>query len=121
MSNKRIFEIVDRIHNLLAPVESCFQPFRGKQVILVEEFLELCPVPSIFDKGRPIYEWELFDKCLPQRYKLLEIMQQNLPEHEFLECLKDIRLGECTEKSRKLIESLERDLPKELDNEAVHI
>ena len=121
MSSKRIFEIVNRIHHLLAPEESRFQPFGGKQVILVGEFLQLRPVPSIFDEGRPIYESELFDKCLPHRYELLEIMRQNLTEHEFLACLKDIRLGECTENSLKVIESLERDLPEELDKEAVHI
>lgn len=49
MSSQRMFELVNNLHHLLANEFSCQQPFVGKQVILVGEFLQLQPVPSTFD------------------------------------------------------------------------
>ena len=121
MSSKRIFEIVNRIHHLLASGDECWKPFGRKQVVLVGEFLQLRPVPNYFDEGIPIYESELFDKCFPHRFELLTNMRQNSSEHEFLQCLKEVRVGKCTEDSQKTINNLERKLPVDLDKDAVHI
>ena len=52
MSSQRMFELVNCLHHELAEdqVNRTF-PFAGKQLILVGEFLQLQPVPNIFDKG----------------------------------------------------------------------
>lgn len=121
MSSKRICEIVNRIHHLLAPEKDYLKPSGGKQVVVVGEFLQLRPVPNFFDEGWSIYESELFRKCLPHRYELLINMGQNSTEYDVLKCLKEIRLGQCSENSEELIRSLERDLQQNLDMEAVHI
>ena len=46
MSSKRIFEMVNRIHHLLAPEKDFWKPFGGKQLVLVGEFLQLRPKPT---------------------------------------------------------------------------
>ena len=48
MSSRRIFELVNAIHHALSDEPHRRKPFGGKQVILVGEFLQLRPVPSIF-------------------------------------------------------------------------
>ena len=52
MSSQRMFELVNCLHHELADdqVNRTF-PFAGKQLILVGEFLQLQPVPNIFDEG----------------------------------------------------------------------
>lgn len=88
---------------------------------LLENSFGLRPVPNYFVEGIPIYESELFDKCFPHRFELLTNMRQNSSEHEFLQCLREVRLGKCTEDSQEMIKILERKLPVDLDKDAVHI
>ena len=47
-------------------------------------------------------------------------MRQKSSKHEFLQCLKEVRVGKCTEDSQKTINNLERKLPVDLDKDAVH-
>ena len=50
MSSRRMFEVVNFLHHKLATNElNKTLPFSGKQVILVGEFLQLEPVPNLFD------------------------------------------------------------------------
>lgn len=48
-------------------------------------------------------------------------MWQNATKHNFLKCLRAIRLEQCSQDSEKLIKNLERDFPHNLDVEAVRI
>lgn len=51
MSSQRTFQLVNVLHNQLAHDELSKQcPFAGKQIILVGEFLQLKPVPNMFDE-----------------------------------------------------------------------
>ena len=91
------------------------------KLYLLENSFGLRLVPNYFDEGIPIYESELFDKCFPHSFELLTNMRQNSSEHEFLQCLREVRLGKCTEDSQEMIKILERKLPVDLDKDAVHI
>ena len=53
MSSRRIFELVNALHDNLS--ENTYA-FGGIQVILVGDFLQLTPVKSLVDKGEPVYE-----------------------------------------------------------------
>ena len=56
MSSRRIFELVNYVHHLLATEGKTMKPFGGKQLVVVGEFVQLPPVPDFFDEGKPMYE-----------------------------------------------------------------
>lgn len=64
MSSRRIFELVNCIHQALAEEEQSMKPFEGKQLIVDGEFLQLPPVPGPFDDGRHMFESYLWEKKL---------------------------------------------------------
>ena len=91
------------------------KPFGGKQLIVVCEFL------SSFDEGRHMFESSLWKKVLSHRYELIITMRQDRSERSFLQCLKEIRLGFCSEVSEEFIKGLSRNLEDNLRREATHI
>ena len=52
MSSQRVFELANAIHHKASPDENIYNPFAGKQIIVVGEFLQLRPVPNEFDEGK---------------------------------------------------------------------
>ena len=97
MSSKRMFELVNFLHHELATDEfSKSLPFAGKQVILVGEFLQLQPVPNLFDDGDFMFYSPLFDFSIPHRFGLTKLMRQSHDDKQFLSALADIRKGQCS-------------------------
>ena len=121
MSSRRILVLVNCIHHELAEEGKSMKPFGGKLLIVVGEFLQLPPVPGPFDDGRHMFESSLWKKFLPHRYELISIMRQDRSERSFLQCLKEIRLGFCSEESEVFIKGLSRNLEDNLRREATHI
>ena len=65
MSSRRMFEVVNFLHHKLATNElNKTLPFAGKQVILVGEFLQLQPVPNLFDEGEFMFYSPLITSLL---------------------------------------------------------
>ena len=52
----------------------CMFPFAGKQLILVGEFLQLQPVPNLFDEGCYMLKSPLFDFAVSHRFALTKVM-----------------------------------------------
>ena len=69
MSSRRIFELVNLLHHDLADDLCHMYPFAGKQLILVGEFLQLQPVPNMFDEGCYMFELPLFDHAISHGYQ----------------------------------------------------
>ena len=80
----------------------------------IDEFVEvICDVfnkrmPSIDKKVSLSHAWSKkfmsarkcnVEKTVAHRYKLFTIMWQDHKERQFLECLKEIRVGHCSESS----------------------
>ena len=88
MSSQRMFELVNCLHRELADdqVNRTF-PFAGKQLILVGEFLQLQPVPNIFDEGCYMFESPLFDFAISHRFALTKVMRQSDSDKHFLNAL----------------------------------
>jgi hypothetical protein len=72
MSSQRTFEIVNALHHELADDEvTKLQPFAGKQIILVGEFLQLKPpVPNALDDGSFMFHSPIFTSVIPHRVEL---------------------------------------------------
>ena len=123
MSSQRMFELVNVLHHEVATDElSRMFPFAGKQIILVGEFLQLQPVPNMFDEGYYMFESPLFDHAISHRFALPKVMRQSEEETEFLKALSDIRMGQCTEETKTYLScSLKRELPQPLKESATHI
>ena len=121
MSSRRVFEIANFIHHMLALENDALKPFAGKQVVVVGEFLQLQPVPNFFDEGRPMFESLIFSKLLPHRYELITIMRQNPRERQFLECLMEIQLGKCSDTCKRFVQYLSRNLKDDVSSNATHI
>ena len=117
----RVFELANKIHEVLSPPCEASHLFGGKQVILVGDFLQLRPVSNFFDLGRFVFESPLFIKAIPHRFELKTPLRQNENEEEFVACLQEIRAGKCGDTSFAFLESLSRALPEEMKESAVHI
>ena len=52
MVSRRILEIASMVHHKLSSECDAFEPLGGKQLILVGDFLQLPPVPNLFDPGK---------------------------------------------------------------------
>ena len=57
-----------------------------------------------------MFESHIFKEALAHRYDLFTIMRQDPRERQFLECLKEIRVGHCSESSSRFISFLSRSL-----------
>ena len=122
MSSQRMFELVNCLHHELEDdqVNHTF-PFAGKQLILVGEFLQLQPVPNIFDEGCYMFESALFELAISHRFALTQVMRQSENDKHFLSALAEIRLGWCSKDSEEYISSLKRSLSADLEERATHI
>ena len=63
MWSQRLFHIVNLLHQHTSTENTC--PFGGIQVILVRDFWQLKPLPSVMDVGDPVYESKLFPRSVP--------------------------------------------------------
>ena len=68
MSCCRILKLANFLHYVLAKEGESLKPFGGKQLITIGEFLQLPPVPNLFDKGRYMFKSSLWRKILPHQY-----------------------------------------------------
>ena len=116
MSSQRMFELVNFLHHELANDDSKNLPFGGKQMVLIGEFLQLQPVPNLFDKGRFMFYSPLFDFAISHRFGLTTVIRQQNPE--FLAALAEIREGRCSIATEQYLTSLQRQLPWELHRTA---
>lgn len=114
MSSRRILEIVNRLH--LLSFESdvtppATKPFNGVQLVVVGEFLQLRPVPNILDTGEFMFKSRLFERAISHRYELKEIMRQDEgADVQFVNFLREIRMGQCSDATYTFIKQLEREL-----------
>ena len=74
MTSHRIFHIVNAIHHLVSNNDL---PFGGVQVILVGDFWQLRPVPSLLDPGKSIISSQLLDKLFPHRFELQRVLSEH--------------------------------------------
>ena len=119
MSSQRMFELVNFLHHELATDDCKNLPFAGKQIILIGEFLQLQPVPNLFDEGHFMFYSPLFDFTIAHRFGLTVVLRQQDPD--FLSALSEIREGKCSLTSEHFITSLQRELPWQLLQSATHI
>ncbi|KAK3729732.1 hypothetical protein QZH41_002046 [Actinostola sp. cb2023] len=118
MSSKRIFELVNIINVSLSDNS---KPFDGKQLIIVGEFLQLRPVPNYHDEGYLMYQSDVFKSIITHRFELTIIQRQDGTELDFLNCLRELRIGSCSHGTKSFIRELARPLRPEKQNEALHI
>ena len=66
MMSRRILEIANKIHYELCDDDTRLQslPFGGKQLIFVGDFLQLRPVPNVFDNGSFVFMSPVFKKAI---------------------------------------------------------
>lgn len=66
MLSARMIELVNALHHHLSSEESGLEnlPFAGKQLIIVREFLQLCPVPSYLDYGEFMFKSRVFEHAI---------------------------------------------------------
>ena len=107
---------------LITSPDNLMKPFSGKQLVVVGEFLQLHPVPNVFDEGCLLLESPIFGKLLPHRYELTTVIRQDPSELQLLTCLKELRQGKCSKDNERFIkENLSKDLDKHLNENAIHI
>ena len=116
MSSCRFLELVNMIHHLISDNNFAFG---GIQVILVGDFWQLKPVPSVFDEGKAMYESKIFDEAFQHRIELTKILRQS--DMRFKNWLDMLRIGECSEEGEEYAQCLDREIATEEGNEPTHI
>lgn len=118
MTSKRILELVNIIHHLLSDNNIAFG---GIQVILVGDFWQLKPIPSVFDDGKAIYESHIFNDVFQHRIELTKILRQSECETSFKDLLEMLRVGDCSDEAEEYARSLNREITAPDGNELIHI
>ena len=125
MSSARMLELVNALHHSLCEDESEEEslPFAGKQIIIVGEFLQLRPVPSLFDSGSFMFLSRVFGYAITHRFQLTKVLRQtDTVNTMFKNCLSDVRLGTCSQETAAFIEKLSRSLdPRLKSHEALAV
>ena len=114
MPSCRFLELVNMIHHLISDNNFAFG---GIQVILVGDFWQLKPVPSVFDEDKAMYESKIFDEAFQHRIELTNILKQS--DMRFKNCLDMMRVSEC--EGEEYAQSLDREITTEEGNEPTHI
>ena len=91
------------------------------QVILAGDFLQLKPVPSVFDIGKSIYESQIFNDVFRHRVELTKILRQSESEELFKDLLEMVRVGKCDDEAEEYARSLSREITTAEENESIHI
>lgn len=122
MSSARMLEPANATHHATSEAtEGGKFAFAGKQMIVVGEFLQLRPVPNIFDAGELMFISNVFKHAIPHRFQLTKLLRQSESNKSFLKALSDVRFGQCSDESVRFIGTLSRGLDANLDNIATHI
>ena len=83
--------------------------FGGLQLVAFGDFLQLPPVPNTVDDGKYAFESTVWDLTFPHQVILEEsFCAQN--DEEFINLLREISRGQCSEQSAEIIQSLSRPL-----------
>lgn len=90
---QRVFELVNCLHHELANNDCKYLPFAEKVMVLIGEFLQLQPIPNLFDEGCFMLYSPLFDFAISHQFRLTTVIRQENPE--FLAALPEIREGDC--------------------------
>ena len=88
MSSARMLELANAAHH--ATSEGCNFPFAGTQMIVVGEFLQLRPVPNIFDAGELMFLSNVFKHAIPHRFQLTKLLRQSEGNSSFLKASRGI-------------------------------
>ena len=101
MSSARMLELVNALHHKKSEEGSCEEslPFAAKQVIIVDEFLQLRHAPSSFNSGAFMLLSRVFEYAIRHRFQLMNVLSRSASNTMFLAALSDIRLGICSEKN----------------------
>ncbi|KAK3716440.1 hypothetical protein QZH41_007048 [Actinostola sp. cb2023] len=123
MSSARTLELTNVLEHEISLGDNFLlnRPFGGKQMILVGDFLQLKPVPSAFDNGDYVFCSLVFRITFPHRNELTIILRQREEDVEFLGALRELRLGQCSEKSHRFLSALSRNLDANTSANATHI
>ncbi|KAK3737060.1 hypothetical protein QZH41_003693 [Actinostola sp. cb2023] len=75
----------------------------------------------IWDEVRKfMFESPIFQKAFLHRFQLIQIMRQDGNVDQLLQCLKDVRLGQCSDETLTFLRSLSRPIPDKA-KDPVHI
>ncbi|CAH3020735.1 unnamed protein product [Porites evermanni] len=81
----------------------------GLQLVAFGDFLQLPPVPNTVDDGKYAFESAVWDLTFPHQVILEENFRAKNDE-EFINLLREISRGQCSEQSAEIIQSLSRPL-----------
>ena len=60
------------------------RPFDGIQVVMVRDFQQLRPVPSLVDKGQFMFQSPIFQQAIAHQFELTKSWRQDETEKEFI-------------------------------------
>ena len=106
MSSQGILEIVNAIHDVVVQRENRWKPFGCKQLQLVEDLLQLRPVPNLFDDGNFMFQSPVFEKAITHRFELTRLMRQDSADPCFNKALGELQVGDCSDERARFLESL---------------
>ena len=86
-------ELFDKLEELARLVRKNHRPFGGIQIIVSGDFCQLPPVKT----KKFCFETKAWAKCIQDVFHLTKVWRQT--DTKFIECLNEIRLGECKDYS----------------------
>ena len=109
------------MHHELSTGEVKNMLFAGKQFILVGDFLQLRPVANECDEGHFMFLLRLFAAAFSHRFHLQKVMRHLGAKETFMQALKELTLGICSDETHAFLADLSRNLHYEIAQSATHI
>lgn len=91
--------LLEKLENIAQVIRMNNEPFGGVQLILSADFLQLPCVES----EQFCFESKVWDKCVDKVFYLTKVYRQDDPT--FQQCLSEIRLGELSSETKKILKS----------------
>ena len=95
-------ELFDKIEKVARMVRRINEPFGGLQLIVTGDFLQL---PCV-DSDKFCFEAQTWDACIDETIYMSENLRQSDPTWQ--KCLSEVRMGELSADSKKLLKSCAR-------------
>ena len=101
-------KIITAIEHICRYVRNSDKVFGGIQIIAAGSFVQLPPVPSVYDEGKFAFESNMFKHIFPHRITLNAVLRQK--ELDFIHAINDLCEGTPSPATHTLMRSLKRPL-----------
>ena len=108
---------LDKLNDIAKIIRKNKNPFGGIQIILVGDLFQLEPIYDESEESKFCFEASCWKECIDNIVELKKIMRQD--NSVFQKCLNEIRIGEISEETKKILFECSKKKIKNIDSDII--